>query len=299
MDANLVQVFDDYLTGRDRAANTLNGYRRDLRLFGRWFESVNGEALQADNLTPTDVRLYRQYLQEAKARPATINRRLACLRSFGAALQAAGLIDQNPVKDIRMAKEQRTAPKWLDKREQAVLTRQLEREVMAARTEPAKRQAIREQAAALLLLHTGLRVGELCALELGDIHLRERTGALQVRNGKGGKARRIPLNREARRALRSWLSVRPEGGGRLLTGKRGDDLSASGFQRRLAAIGKRAGVKTTPHILRHTFAKNLIDAHVTLQEVADLLGHERLDTTRLYVTPSQADLENAVKRLEL
>jgi integrase/recombinase XerC len=76
-------------------------------------------------------------------------------------------------------------------------------------------------------------------------------------------------------------------------------LTSSGLQRRLAEIGRLAGLEVTPHTLRHTFAKNLVDAGVSLEKVAALLGHSSLNTTRIYTVPGHNDLEKAVEVLDL
>lgn len=292
--------FQNYLIGKDRSPNTIRCYLQDLSLFARWFEQSNGEQLDMRNLTTTDARLYRQYLQDrVRSKPATINRRLAMLRSFGEAMKSQGFMPTNPVGEVRGITSQELGPKWLDRRQQMSLCRQLERETGSARSEAGQRQAIRDRAAICLLLNTGLRIGELCDLELGDLELSERKGMVQVREGKGQKARKVPLNRTARASLRAWLERRPEGGGKVFKGKRGEDLTSHGLRRRLEDIGRRAGLEATPHHLRHTFAKNLVEAGVSLEKVAMLLGHSNLNTTRIYTVPSQNDLAEAVERLDL
>ena len=76
-------------------------------------------------------------------------------------------------------------------------------------------------------------------------------------------------------------------------------LSSRSVQRALSRLGKAAGLeRLTPHVLRHSFAKNLIDFGVGLEKVAALLGHSNLNTTKIYITPNQKDLEQAVERLE-
>ncbi len=300
MTGDHLQDFEDHLRQAGRADRTVRGYLRDLRLFARWIEQTTGEPLSPARLTPTDVRLYRQHLLAVeKAAPATVNRRLAAIRAYARWARETGRTEINAANGVRGVAEQQTAPRWLSRTEQAALLREAERDLAAARTEAARRQALRDRAILVLLLHTGLRVGELCALELSDLEISERKGSLRVRAGKGEKARTVPLNRTARAALREWLEVRPEAETPLLfVGKRGDGLTPSAVQRRLAALGRRAGVEATPHTLRHTFAKNLVDAGVTLEKVAALLGHASLNTTRIYTTPSQADLDRAVRALE-
>jgi site-specific recombinase XerC len=109
--------------------------------------------------------------------------------------------------------------------EQGVLS-EVEVAVNTARTKAGKRQALRDRAIIVLLLNTGLRISELCALELGDVILTDRKGEVRVRSGKGEKARTVPLNKPARGALRTWLDVRGEANSdNLFTSKRSDALT--------------------------------------------------------------------------
>ncbi len=112
---------------------------------------------------------------------------------------------------------------------------------------------------------------------------------------KRRKERKVALNAAALSALKAWLTVRPAADHQFVfTGKGGLLLKSSGVQDILGELGRVCGVEVTPHTPRHTFAKNLIDRGVPLNQVATLLGHSSLITTRLYTTPSEADLERAV-----
>ncbi len=296
---NTLADFRRYLVGSNRAERTVTGYSHDLALFARWFEQTHDKPLTPQVLTPGDVKDYKQRLKVAKAAPATINRRLAALRAYAGWARDKGLIEYSPVNGIQGVEEQKVAPKWLDKPQQSRLLHEVEIAVNAARTEAGKRQAQRDQAIIVLLLNTGLRIGELCALELGDVALTERKGEVRVRSGKGEKARTVPLNKLARSALRTWLAIRGEvDSDHLFTSKRSDVLTPSAVERRLTELGRRANVEVTPHTLRHTMAKNLMNADVSLEKVAALLGHSNLNTTRLYTTPSQADLDQTMTVLE-
>jgi site-specific recombinase XerD len=121
-------------------------------------------------------------------------------------------------------------------------------------------------------------------------------------SGKGGKARQIPLDKHTRQALVSHLeergsdsSVDSEGAERLFWGQRGP-LSEKGIDYLVGKYAYQAQLKDcSSHTLRHSYAKNLVDAGVLLDQVATLLGHESLDTTRVYTRPSQRDLERAVR----
>lgn len=145
----------------------------------------------------------------------------------------------------------------------------------------------------------GLRVSELANLKLGDLLLTERKSTLTVRAGKGTKQRTLPLNKDARQVLEQWLAVRPPiAADMLFAGQRGEPMRPRSAQIAVSRLARLAGLPdVTPHTLRHTFAKSLVDNGVTLEKVATLLGHESLDTTRLYVTPGERDLEEAVERL--
>ncbi len=265
-------MLDDYLSAlADRASpHTVKGYGDDLRDFDSWFFITNGQMLMPDALTTTDAREYRQHLIQQGARPATVNRRLAALKSFAHYHHIA--------LSVRPVAEQAVAPKWLDGREQAALLREAERGCNVQRE-----HAQRDWAIVTLLLNSGLRVSELCALAAEDVNLAERSGALTVRHGKGDKTRTVPLNLDARKAAAAIIF--PLG------------LTSRSVQRAIEALGRRAGVEVSPHTLRHTFAHNLIE-RVGLERVAALLGHSKLDTTRRYTTPSAADLRRAVETLD-
>lgn len=285
-----VNNFISFLQQQDRSQRTIQGYTSDLQSFAAWFYQSNGEKLTEKNLTPTDVREYRQWLVSRGAAPATINRHLATLRVFA---QLSGMSI-----DVKGVEEQSLAPRWLDRKEQAALVRETEKAINVAKTEPAKVQAIRDKAIIILLMNSGLRISELCDLYMKDVELTERKGRLTVRQGKGGKHREIPLNSPARDALKAWMKVHAKSDS-LFEGKRGDRLSPSGVYRRLVELARRANIEdVSPHTLRHTFSKNLVDSGVGLERVAALLGHANLNTTRIYTTPGKRDLEKAVEQLE-
>jgi integrase/recombinase XerC len=120
---------------------------------------------------------------------------------------------------------------------------------------------------------------------------------LTVRKGKGRKQRTVPLNAEARAALLALKVAGPKRAPEVLHGQRGA-LTARGVQAILKRYQAAAKVEDlSPHVLRHTFGKNLADAGTPIQVIADLMGHESLETTRRYVQPGHEDLAAAVERL--
>ena len=272
-----MQDFQNYLLNLGLATTTVTSYLGDLRVFSEWFYQTNGQQLTPAVLTMTDLREYRAWLVTVqRAAPATINRHLAAIRAYAKC-------NGQPM-DIKGVTEQQQAPHWLDRREAAALMKELERYVLASKTSNQRDEATRNLCILILLLNTGLRISELCNLQPADIDLTQRKGSITVQAGKGMKNRTIPLNQAARRAIEILEIPIP--------------IKARTIQRMLEEAGRRTNVEVTPHRLRHTFAKSLIDAGRPLTEVAALLGHSSLDTTRLYTIPGQQDLVKAVATLD-
>jgi site-specific recombinase XerD len=292
---NLLTQFSEYLVSLDRSPATVRGYVTDLTVFSRWLE----RDLAA--LEPADVREYRSSLLKSGAAAQTVNRKLASLAAFGNWAVQAGLLTSNPALNVKSVETVALAPKWLDKKERNALIQALKDDLQKSRIRYPRLWVLRLRDAVVvtLLLNTGLRVSEVANLRVCDIFLSERKASLTVRAGKGGKQRSVPINSEARRLLDEWFSVRPDSGSEMLfIGQRGEPMQVRSVQIAVARYAKLAGLdNVTPHVCRHTFAKALLDNGVTLEKVAALLGHESLDTTRIYVTPGEKDLQDAVAGL--
>ncbi len=293
-------LFRVYLQSHDRARATVRGYVADLRQFARWFEQTNGEVLTPEAVTPTDVKEYRGWLQRRGLKAATVNRKLAAIRAWLEWIVREGRLDSNPAERVKSVKMLGAKPRWLTKREKYALQRAAEKILQTARIQYPKRWVVlvRDALLTLFLLNTGLRVDESVRLTESDITLTPRTGKVLVRRGKGNKQRVVPLNAEARKAVRQWLAVREEAGVKsdALWGV-AEGLTTRTVQRAVSRVAAEARLKASPHVLRHTFAKSLVDAGVSLDKVAQLLGHANLDTTRRYTIPGERDLERAVESI--
>lgn len=279
--------FKAYLCSQDRAPKTVGEYVSDLVIFAHWFEEHRDETFAPEAITPTDVRDYRAFLLNTEKRtPATINRKLASIRVFTRWAIARGFIESDPANQIKSVKEVAKPPRWLDRKEVHALQR------AAEKGEP------RDLAILLLMLNTGLRVSEVAGLTLGDLTIGERKGEMVVR-GKGQKVRTIPLNAEIRKVLRAYLENRPKvKHTALFVGQKGEPLGKQGIQYQIRMMAEQAKLDgVSPHSLRHTFAKNLVDVQVSLDQVATLMGHSSLTTTARYTKPSQQDLAHAVEKL--
>ncbi len=292
--------FEAWLRSRDRSAHTVRNYLSDLRQFGTWFRQTADTELSPPLVTPLDIRDYRQYLQTVRRlKAATVNRKLAAISVWlDWALDAGLLLDVNPAKNVRGVRSSQRVAKWLSRRDEGKVLRVLGRELNAARTVPARRKALRNRALVVLILNTGLRAEEALSLRLPDLEIKARSGNVLVRSGKGNKERSVPLNKNARNALREWLAVRPSDTDYVFTSQKGGRWSGAGARAAMQEIARVAGVEAHLHTLRHTFAKRLVDAGVSLEKVAALLGHSNLNTTRIYTAPGESDLEDAVGKLE-
>lgn len=277
-------TFEGYLIGRSE--RTIQAYCQDVRSFVNWWEANYGEGFVAERLISKDFRDYRKTSIEVdQVKPATWNRRLASLAVWCQWLGRAELIaDIDPMDEVELP------PRWLDEVEYRRFMRELEIRVNGARSDVKKRDAVRDMAMVGLMVWGGLREGEVCALEVKDVELGERSGKVVVRLGKGGKRREVPLNSEGRRAIGKWLDMRGSTVGLLF-----DGLVTRTVQRRVAEVGRLAGLVITPHDLRHTFAKRLVNRNVPITTISKLLGHSRLEVTARYVQPGWNDYENAVE----
>lgn len=303
-DTRYLDEFQAYLLAEDRSPVTIAGYVGDVRLFAQWYEKHYGEVLITESLTNEAVRGYKQYLLDQAAKPKTINRRLAALAAYAHWLEQAGHMKnvRNPVQGVKAVRETQLAPKWLNKKQRAALLRAVDKEVEdAVRRYPRLRlMYLRDAAIVKLILYAGLRVGEIIQLRLSDIILDDRKGRVIIREGKGTKRREIPLNNKARKAMLDYLQVRPEiENNYLFLGQRNEGIKSKTVQRSVTRFSDPIGIRdVTPHTLRHTFAKSLIDSGVSLDKVATLLGHSNLNTTRIYTTPGLQDLEEALSELD-
>jgi site-specific recombinase XerD len=301
-----LEQFVTYLQTQDVSEYTVKAYRRDVSAFFTWLAKQVGQDTLPVEVTTFDVQKYRDHLVDLGRKPATVNRRLAGLRAFFSWLAELGQMASNPVGDVKGVRQTRKVPKALDAQEvyklqrTAAAQRQLaEAQAGEGNATPAVITARRDEAILNLLLYSGLRVSEAAALNTDDVTINDRSGKVVVRSGKGRKRRELPLHKEARKALKAYLEIRPQNqSDDLFLGQRGP-LGARGIQMRLAALGETAGVEVTPHMLRHTFATRLLrEVGTDLVTVSALLGHESVATTAIYTQPSEEDLTQAVEELK-
>ncbi len=293
-DTNLhpaMRAFLDHLHRQGKSAHTIAAYARGLTHFARWSEQTYGEPFGPARVIPRDVRDWLAYQQTVeKARPATVNQRLTALKRFFAWAVREGHARTNPTTDISGLRLPPRQPKALTEKE----VRRLLRAVHAAGN-------ARDIAIVEVLLGTGIRVGELLALRVGDVIIRERSGVLTVRRGKHGQYRQVPLTAPVRKALAAYLETHPERGNpdaALWWGQRGPLKDRSAVLRILRKYALRAGLDDFgPHTLRHTFATRYLAANPgDLRGLAALLGHASLNTVMVYTEPRLEDLAERMEK---
>ena len=296
-DTDEIPTFEGWLRDSARAEKTVRAYLSDFRGFVQWFEIENNTAFAPQLVTSWDLRgFYRWSRNVARVAASTWNRRRAMLAVFAEYLQDHELVTYNIFQDIPKAEETELAPRSLERKEYGQFMRMVEQQINAARTRSQRQASVRDAAMVALMVYCGLRVEEVVNLNLNDVVLNERSGVVLVRSGKGDKAGKVPLGTEARRWLREYLEVY-EGNEILFAGNGGERMSTRQVERRVKEIGRLAGVKVTPHMLRHTCATRMVQKGVALTVVQKILRHSRLDVTAKYTKPGWGDLEEAVDSL--
>lgn len=281
-----IENYISYQKTTDKSQMTLLSYRSDLIQFSKWFKETNNDELRLHKITPTDLRQHKRFLISSNFKPQTINRRLLSIKYFLEWGWDTGKIKYR-FSLPKTVKQVTSPPKWLDKKQQNALLRHAE---LYSRT--------RDSGIITILLNSGLRVQELCQLKWIHVTVSERKGKLVINQGKGLKYREVPLNKDAREIFYK-LDYKTHAGKNnfVFIGQRGP-LTPRGVQLMLKRVFKNSDTSDiSPHQLRHSFCKNLIDAEVSLEKVATLAGHARLDTTKLYCKPSFNDLTNAVEKI--
>ena len=299
----------------DRSPKTIMRYGGVARHFLAWHEEAERHQMILDDLTPIALVSYRSYIQKKRA-PATVNIHVAALRAWCQWLVANQYLVENPARNLKLVGQvQADAPEPLSNTAVNALLREARR----------SRHGKRDYAIFQVLLQTGMRIGECQALCWQDITYKERKGTVLIRSGKGNKSRTIPLNSSIRAALAEYAAPifncqptikdvaqqwpQPHDAQHyspLWVSQKGNQLSSPAMWRvvnravEVCSSRDLTPKKTKPHDLRHTFAHRYLEQHSgDLVGLARLLGHESLDTTKIYTQLTSGELAQRVEQLSL
>lgn len=286
---NAVDGFLGHLAAeRGLASATLEAYHRDLRRLRRWAEPAGHRepgALTADQL--------REFLvvSAGNLAPRSRARLVSTLRSFGRFLAAEGLAPGDPAVTLQGPRTRRRLPDTLT-------VNQVER--LLATVVGNEPRRLRDRAMLEMLYGCGLRVSELCGLDLVDVD--QRAATLRVR-GKGSKTRVVPVGQPALEALKSWLDhgrrqlLKQRAGRAVYLNARGGRLSRVSVWNLLKRSALEAGLaqKVSPHTLRHSYATHLLEGGCDLRIVQELLGHADIGTTEVYTHVDRSFLWEAYR----
>ncbi len=263
-------LINDYLKylhlEKSASPHTLRNYGQDLRSFAQFFPNRG-----VGGFTVEDFRTFLSSLHGDLAK-ASIARRMTAVRGFFRFLFRRGLVDQDYSRLVPLPKSEKKIP--------AVLSEQ-QLEALFGVAENSGSESLRNLAIIELLYSTGIRVGELVALNVEDLpDGYGRGGTLRIL-GKGKKERLVVFGEMAGRALADYVGERT---GALFLNHRGGRLTARSVERLMETLCLQAGLPSgvTPHTLRHSFATHLLARGADLRLIQDLLGHSSLSTTQKY-----------------
>ncbi len=276
----ILDEFDEYLALQcGRSAHTRRAYLGDLRAL---FNFLAGRGSGLDGLSLPVLRSWLAAGAGAGSARTTLARRTSAVKAFTAWAARRGLLATDPAARLQVPKAHRTLP--------AVLRQDQALQAMAAAKSGAEQGdplALRDRLIVEMLYATGIRVSELCGLDIDDVDTRLRLVRVL---GKGNKQRTVPFGVPAAEALHAWLTdgrpalVTAESGPALLLGLRGRRLDVrqarTVVHQTVAAVGGAPDMG--PHGLRHSAATHLLEGGADLRVVQELLGHSSLATTQLY-----------------
>ncbi|MCF6158609.1 MAG: tyrosine recombinase XerC [wastewater metagenome] len=250
---------------------TIRAYQNDLNQYLSFL--VGERCNDLGGITRLLLRKFLAFLKGQDYSKATISRKLISIRSLYKFLCREGVLEYNPIEDMRTPKLDKKLPEFMSVNDTEVLLNQPDLDSPLS---------VRDRAIMETLYSTGIRVSELVGIDVTDIDFLN--GSVKVR-GKGKKERLMPIGNHALQAIQSYLKKRKDTDNKaLFLNNRGGRLTDRSVARMLDKYVKKAGLskRISPHTFRHSFATHLLDNGADLRSVQELLGHANLSTTQIY-----------------
>jgi integrase/recombinase XerC len=280
-----IELFKQTLLGKNFSKESIRAYISDLQQFVEWLEQRRVDWDIPYRMQRIDIVAFINHLAEQKASAITRQRKLAAIRGFLKFCKDNQIIYGNPADTIEGPIREERDPAILLKTEYKALL-----QVAGGNS--------RDLAMVMLFLQTGLRVSELVNLKLSDIDLTSHE--ITVRQGKGRKDRVVPLVKQAEAALKAYLKVRdaqPEYD-EVFIARNGTSMDVRTVRYRIHKYYKEAGIKkkASVHTLRHTFSTHQIHNGLKLNQLKEVLGHRRMETTYKYVHLDRTNLRTEMEQ---
>jgi integrase/recombinase XerD len=268
---NTIVEFSKWQTEQGKADGTIKTYVGVLEKFQSWLKTRNKVL---DQISKNDVQLFIYELEKQQKSAGTIEKYLAAISVFSRFLEKSEIIIDVQRKEKIQDNE---IPESLAESEEKQLLKDVEAD-----------GNLRNTAIVYTLLYTGIRISELCALNVDDIKMKEKTRTLTVKNKQGEIDREIPLSKELNKHLKNYM----------------DSLDTHREALFISSVNKRISTRAVqymlekydvnPHKLRHTFCQNLINKGIDIHTVAKLAGHKDVNVTKRYASDLEPNLENAI-----
>ncbi len=271
-----IQVYLSYLESvKQYSQHTLNGYKRDLQKLSNYLSDQEIDKWKL--VKEHDLRTFVNSERRRGLSPRSIQRILSSCRTFFEFLLTEGQIKLSPAQNISSPKLAQLLPKAMD----ADLVQKLLDFKAKGMIE------VRDKALAELLYSSGLRLSEICKLNMEDLDTKERTCVV---SGKGNKTRIVPVGKKAIQAIRDWFMYRSElkqskatSTNAIFLNNKGNRISPRSIQLRLEKLCLMRGLPgINPHMLRHSFASHVLESSGDLRAVQEMLGHSDIGTTQIY-----------------
>lgn len=271
-----IKDFERYLKNeRKYPDNTVTSYLNDLYNYKQY---IHNKVLNFKTINKDEIREYLKHLDKEKKSKSSISRELSALRNFYTFLLHNNIIDNNPFKNIKNPKKDKKLPNFLQNDELQNIFDTID---------ISNPLGIRNRLIIELLYATGIRVSELTSLKLEDINMYNK----EIRiTGKGNKQRIVYFGEYAKKYLSLYINesrnelLNGNNSNYLLINNKGTKLTSRGVELIVNEVVKKAALKhnISPHVLRHTFATDMLNNGADLKSVQELLGHESLSTTQIY-----------------